>query len=380
MHRSLYLERIRKAFKTHPVVALLGPRQSGKTTLANDYIQHEAPDFVKRNYFDLERNTDLARLKMPQLSLEGLKDLIVIDEIQRIPELFPTIRVLVDHNKSQQYLILGSASRDLIQQSSETLAGRIHYIEVSPFSFEETHDLNKLWLRGGFPRSYLAANDEESYIWRREYIQTFLERDIPNLGIRIPPVQLRRFWMMLTHYHGNIFNASEIGVALGLNHKTIRSYLDILLGTFMMRELPAWFENISKRQVKSPKIYFRDSGILHYMLNIANEDNLYHHAKLGVSWEGFALEAIIRHHQATEGEYYFWASQSHAELDLLIIKNGKRLGFEFKYTDMPQVTKSMNIAMSDLKLDQLWVIFPGKENFPLANNIEAYGLEGYLKT
>lgn len=378
MRRERYISRIQKAFETHKIVALLGPRQCGKTTLANDYINHEHYPIKTKNYFDLEKNTDLARLANPQLALESLEGLIVIDEIQRIPELFPTIRVLADQIKTQRYLILGSASRDLIRQSSETLAGRIQYIETTPFSYEETHHMDQLWLRGGFPLSYLAKTDENSYIWRREYTQTFLERDIPNLGIRISPMELRRFWMMIAHYHGNIFNASEIGKSLGLNHKTIRNYTDILIGTFMLREIPPWFENISKRQIKSPKIYFRDSGILHYLLNIPNDESLYHHPKLGASWEGFALESIIRHHEASDGEYYFWATQGHAELDLLIIKNGKRLGFEFKYTDLPKVTKSMTIAMVDLKLDKLFIIFPGKESFSLTNNIDAIGLENYL--
>lgn len=378
MRREQYIQRIQKAFDIHKVVALLGPRQCGKTTLAHNFIDHEYQKIQTKNYFDLENITDLARLANPQLALESLEGLIVIDEIQRIPELYPTIRVLVDQKENQRYLILGSASRDLIRQSSETLAGRIQYIETTPFSYEETRHINHLWLRGGFPLSFLSKNDEDSYIWRREYTQTFLERDIPNLGIRISPLELRRFWMMIAHYHGNIFNASEIGKSLGLNHKTIRSYTDILVGTFMLREIPAWFENISKRQIKSPKIYFRDSGILHYLLNIPDENSLYHHPKLGASWEGFALESVIRHHEAVDGEYYFWATQGQAELDLLIIKNGKRLGFEFKYTDMPKITKSMTIAIENLKLDNLFIIFPGKKSFPLTAHINAVGLEDYL--
>jgi uncharacterized protein len=378
MKRSNYLERIAKAFETHRVVALLGPRQCGKTTLAKDFIAQQASFFNKKNYFDLEKNTDLGRLTNPQLALEALDGLIVIDEIQRIPELFPTIRVQVDEIKTQRYLILGSASTELIHQSSESLAGRIHYLEVTPFSYEEAQQFEQLWVRGGFPLSYLAANDEASYIWRREYIQTFLERDIPNLGIRIPPPQLRRFWMMLAHYHGNLLNASEIGKSMALTHKTIRHYFDILVGTFMIRELPPWFENISKRQIKSSKLYLRDSGILHYLLGIVDEPALFNHPKLGASWEGFALESIIRHHQAVEGEYYFWATQAQAELDLLIIKNGQRWGFEFKYTDRPKFTKSMAIAMEDLKLDSLTVIVPGDHDFPLAHHVNVCGLQKHL--
>ncbi len=380
MQRPGYIEYIEQAFNVHPVIALLGPRQCGKTTLARDYLKQIPGTFQESNYFDLEKNSDLARLHNPQLAFEHLTGLIVIDEIQRRPELFPLLRVLVDEpEKKQRYLILGSASRDLIKQSSETLAGRIQYIEINPFSYAETQETKNLWLRGGFPRSYLARNDRESFQWRDSYVQTFLEKDIPNLGIQIPPPQLRRFWMMLAHYHGNIFNASEIGKSLNLSHNTIRYYTDILAGTFMIRQLPPWFENISKRQVKSPKIYFRDSGIWHFLLGIDNMNSLHLHPKLGASWEGFALEEILRVHRAIEGEYYFWATHGQAELDLFIIKHGKRLGFEFKYTDSPKITKSMLIAMEDLKLDQLVVIYPGKETFPLNKGITACGLEAYLK-
>lgn len=379
MLRKDFITRINQVFSIHPIVALLGPRQCGKTTLARDYIATLGAQFLPQNYFDLENPTDLARLMEAQLALTPLQNLIVIDEIQRIPELFPVLRVLVDEpNQQRRFLILGSASRELIQQTSETLAGRIGYLELTPFSYPEVDNLQQLWLRGGFPRSYLAGNDEESYIWRENYIRTFLEVDIPNLGIQIPPLQLRRFWMMLAHYHGNLFNASEIGRSLNLSHKTIQHYADILSGTFMMRQLPAWFENISKRQVKTPKIYFRDSGIFHSLLGIDSEQALLLTPKLGSSWEGFALEQIIRHHQAEMGEYYFWGTHAHAELDLLIIKRNKKLGFEFKYTDSPKKTKSMLIALEDLQLDSLTVIYPGKYEFALSKQITACGLQSYL--
>lgn len=379
MKRERILHDIQQAFRIHKIVALLGPRQCGKTTLAKAYISQSEKSFKLENYFDLEKNSDLARLEQPQLSLENLKNLVVIDEIQRKSELFPTLRVLVDEPTAHQYLILGSASRDLIKQSSESLAGRIRYLEITPFSYNETHELKKLFLRGGFPKAYLGENDEDSYIWRESYVQTFLEQDIPNLGFRIPAQQLRRFWMMLAHYHGNIFNASEIGKSLMLNHKTIRHYLDILVGTFMIRELPPWYENISKRQVKSSKIYFRDSGLLHYLMGIKNHHDLSMNPKLGSLWEGFALEQILRHLKVTDGEYYFWSTHAQAELDLLIIKNGKRIGFEFKYTDMPKTTRSMHISITDLKLDHLYVIYPDGVRFPLSDKITACGLETYLQ-
>ena len=379
MQRARFVKQINTLFKVHPIVALLGPRQCGKTTLAKHYIQLKNGKLPQENYFDLENVTDLARLASPHMALESLKGLIVVDEIQRRPDLFPALRVLADHkSKSQRYLILGSASRDLIRQSSETLAGRIGYMELTPFSYPETKHIQKLWVRGGFPRAYLAKDDGRSQIWREDYIQTFLERDIPNLGIQVPPRQLRRFWMMLAHYHGNLFNASEIGRALGINYKTVQHYLDILTGTFMIRELPPWFENISKRQVKASKIYFRDSGVLHSLLGISSYSALLTSPKIGASWEGFALEEIIRLHQAKVEECYFWATHGEAELDLLIIKNGKRLGFEFKYTDAPKMTKSMVVAQEYLGLDQLTIIYPGKHRFPVGRNIHAIGLERYM--
>ena len=374
--RQQALQAIKSAYKVHPIVAILGPRQCGKTTLAKEYAKQQT---IKVHHFDLENPHDLAKLEQPMLSLQELSGLIIIDEIQRQPDLFPILRVLADdQNIKRQFLILGSASRDLIQQSSETLAGRIGYLELTPFTYLETGDLNRLWLRGGFPRSYLARSNDTSLAWREAYISTFLERDIPNLGIKIPAMTLRRFWMMLSHYHGNVFNASEIGKSLGAAHTTIRNYLDILVGTFMIRQLPAWTENINKRQVKAPKIYFRDSGILHSLIGVTDRDSLLNHVKLGASWEGLALEQVIRYHSCSEGECYFWGIHGQAELDLLIIKPGMRLGFEFKYSETPKLSRSMQIAEATLGLDKLVIIHPGNSNFPLSETIRAIGLQQYL--
>lgn len=375
--REDYLTKIKRAFRTNPIVAILGPRQCGKTTLAKMFLDHYQKNSPV-THFDLENPLHLAQLESPLLAMENLKGYIVIDEIQRRPDLFPVLRVLADQKKRRKFLILGSASRDLIKQSSETLAGRIQYVELTPFTYEEVDDFPRLWLRGGFPRSYLAVSHAQSYEWRKSYIRTFLERDIPNLGIHIPPKTLQRFWMMLAHSHGHIFNSSDIGRSLGVAHTTARHYLDILTGTFMIRELSPWFENINKRQVKSPKIYFRDSGIFHSLLGIETREALLFHPKLGASWEGTALEEIIRHHNATPSEAYFWGIHEQAELDLLIVKNGKKLGYEIKFTDAPKLTPSMKAAQALLQLDSLSVIYPGKGRFPLGNGIEAMGLETAL--
>ena len=374
MKRPSYLEAIDRHFKVHPACAILGPRQVGKTTLAKAYIENHLK--VKAHFFDLENPLDLARLENPMLAFSKLSStLVVIDEVQLRPDLFPVLRVLVDQKERKQtFLILGSASRDLIRQSSETLAGRIGYVELAPFSLDETQNSPLLWLRGGFPRAFLASTNDESFLWRQSYITTFLERDIPNLGFQIPPQQMRRFWLMLAHYHGQIFNASELGRSLGISDHTVRRYLDLLAGTFMIRILLPWFENLGKRQIKSPKIYFRDSGILHALLGIREESELDSHPKLGSFWEGFALEEIIQKLHAAPEECYFWGTQAGAELDLLIIKDGKRLGFEFKYTDHPKITPSMKIAFEDLKLNHLYVVFPGDQSFPLAEQITAQGL------
>ena len=379
MERKQYIERISKYFKSHQIVGLLGPRQCGKTTLARKYanIQNSAN---RENYFDLEDARDYERLQKPQLVLEKLEGLVIIDEIQLMPSLFATLRVLVDREDSKaRFLILGSASRELINKSAETLAGRIAYIELPPFSYLETHNLDKLWLRGGFPRSYLAPNIEESNDWREFYITTFLEQDIPNLGIQIPAVSLRRFWTMLAHYHGNIFNASEFGRSFGSADTTIRKYLDILTGTFMVRQLQPWQENIKKRQVKAPKIYFRDSGLLHTLLNIFSEYDLQTNPKLGASWEGFALEEVVRVRQVKPHHCYFWATHTGAEIDLLIFEGNNKKGFEFKYTDAPKMTKSMRINSADLALDEMTVIYPGAVDYQLDDKIYVKGLKQYLE-
>ncbi len=374
MLRPQYLQEIATQLKVHPTCAILGPRQVGKTTLAQIYAAQHPQEEVHR--FDLENPLDLAKLENPMLALGKLSGLILIDEIQRRPELFPILRVLIDNKTvKRKFLILGSASRDLIRQSSESLAGRIGYIELTPFSLHEAHNAALLWLRGGFPLAFLAETNQESLLWRQSYILTFLERDIPNLGFQIPPQQMRRFWLMLVHYHGQIFNASELAKSLGISDHMVRKYLDILAGTFMIRILAPWFENLEKRQIKSPKIYFRDSGILHALLGFQEEKELDLYPKLGSFWEGFALEEILRQTHATAEESYFWGTPAGAELDLFILKNGKRIGFEFKYTDSPKITPSMRIALQDLKLDHLYLIFPGQDEFPMTEEITARGLE-----
>lgn len=377
MKRLAYLQLIENHFRVHPVLGILGPRQCGKTTLARMYAELFSPDLV--HYFDLEDPVSLAQMENPKLTLERLQGLIVIDEIQHLPDLFKLIRVLVDkENLQQKYLILGGASRELINQSSESLAGRIAYLELTPFSYAETGELENLWLRGGFPRSYLAHTIEDSCEWRAAYISTYLEQDLPSLGIHIPAQSLRRFWEMLSHYHGNILNASELGRSFGSADTTIRRYVDILSGTFMIRQLRPWHVNIKKRQVKASKIYFRDSGLFHSLLRIKTKDELNRHIKLGASWEGFALEEIIRKHQVKAYDCYFWQTHSGAELDLLLLLQDKKIGFEFKYADAPRSSKSMHISLEELELDHLYVIYPGTVAYPLTEKISVLGLKNYL--
>jgi predicted AAA+ superfamily ATPase len=375
MDRPNYLHRIAARFEVQPIVALLGPRQCGKTTLARMYAETLPGGCVTR--FDLEDPTDLAALAEPKLALQGLEGLVVIDEIQRRPELFPVLRVLVDRpDNPARFLILGSASRDLIRQSSESLAGRIGYIELTPFQLRETglQSAERLWLRGGFPPSFLATGEVASLQWRKDYVATFLERDLPSLGIGIASESLRRFWIMLAHYHGQTVNFSELGRSFGAADTTIRRYLDILEATFMVRLLRPWHENLGKRQVKAPKLYLRDSGLFHTLLGIPDRAALLRHPKLGPSWEGFALEETLRALAAEPGDAYFWATHAGAELDLLVHSGVKRLGFEVKYTDRPRVTRSMRSALQDLALDRLTVVYPGDRRMQLAERIEAIGL------
>lgn len=376
MKRENFLTKIANRFKTFKVVALLGPRQCGKTTLARKYIE-KIGGVPAENYFDLEDPLALGRLENPKLALEALEGLIVIDEIQRKPELFPLIRVLVDDAKvKRQFLILGSASRELIKQGSESLAGRINYLELTPFTPKEVgyENFDKIWLRGGYPLSYLAESEEQSKLWLKSYVATFLERDIPQLGFNLPSQSMRRVWTMLTHYHGQTMNYSEIGRALALDDMTIRRYVDILAGTFMIRVLRPWSSNLKKREVKAPKIFFRDSGIFHSLLGVGNKNELLTNPKLGASWEGLALEMIIRNSEAETEDCYFWGVHQQGELDLLIIKDGKRLGYEIKYSDTPSLSDFAKTIPELLKLDEFNVIYPGDKTFPIEKGINAVGI------
>ncbi len=356
------VKQIKASFRVHPAVALTGPRQCGKTTLAR---MIEAVEDTC-TFFDLEKAVDRRRLETPEQTLSSLQGLIVLDEIQRMPEIYETLRVLMDRpGNPARFLLLGSASPELIRGISESLAGRIGFVDVGGFNVRETGTitLRKLWLRGGFPRSFLAANDADSVSWRESFIRTFLERDIPQLGIRVPSETLRRFWTMIAHYHGQVWNAAEFARALGANEITARRYLDILAGAFMVRILPPWFENLKKRQVKAPKIYVRDTGLLHSLLGFVSEQDLTGHPKLGASWEGFVIEqllSILDTRSAT-----FWGTHGGAELDILVTIHGRRYGFECKYADAPGSTKSMRQALSDLSLEHLWVVYPGKESYAL---------------
>lgn len=378
LERRSHVSAIRNLFRSHPVVAILGPRQVGKTTLARLYAGSTT---FRTQHFDLEDEDDLARLSEPTLALSHLRGLVIIDEIQRRPELFPALRVLVDQPKTRRrFLVLGSASPELLRQSSETLAGRIAYHELPGFSIEEVgiDAANRLWLRGGFPRSFLAKSEAISQDWRKHFVRTFLERELSQFGFNVSPSVLRRFWTMVAHYHGQLWNASEVGASLGLADTTVRRHLDLMTATFMIRQLLPWSENLGKRQVKSPKVYIADSGILHTLLGINRKVELESNPKLGASWEGFLLDQVVQHMKAQREECFFWRTHQGAELDLLIVRGKKRLGFEFKRTSAPTVTKSMHIAVQDLHLDSLHVIHGGARSFPMADGIRAVAADQIL--
>ncbi len=365
---------VRAALRRSRVVALVGPRQCGKTTLAREFV---APDSL--NYFDLEDPQSLGRLSEPDIALRPLRKLVVIDEVQRRPDLFPLLRVLADRRPLRaRFLILGSASPDLLRQSSESLAGRIETVPLEGFRLSDLGAAaqGRHWLRGGFPLAYTARTETDSMAWRRRFLPTFVERDLPQLGITIPGPALRRFWNMVAHYHGQIWNAAELARALNVNEATVRRYLDLMAGVLMLRRLPPWFENIGKRQVKAPKVYVRDTGLLHALLGIANRHDLEFHPKVGASWEGYAVEEVLKSFRPDDA--YYWATHNGAEIDLVLFKGGRRIGVECKRADAPSLTTSMRIALANLKLDWLYVLYPGDKTYSLAPKVEVVPLAKFV--
>jgi uncharacterized protein len=371
LERPQELAAVRSLLRRHPIVGIIGARQIGKTTLARQLAaEHPRPS----EYFDLEDPGDIARLADPMLTLRPLRGLVILDEIHRLPGLFTILRVLADRpRRPARFLVLGSASPELLQQSAETLAGRIAYHELSGFTLGEigAKDQERLWLRGGFPRSYLAHSLAESFEWRSQFVQTFLERDMPQLGLTVKPVTLRRFWTMLAHYHGQTWNASEFARSFGVADTTVRRYLDGLTFALVVRRLQPWFANVGKRQVKAPKVYLRDSGLMHALLNLRTLRDVQGHPKLGASWEGFVLEQVIHHLGAAANECFFWATHTGAELDLLVVRGNRRIGLEIKRTSAPALTPSMRSALTDLDLQSLTVVHAGEHTFALAPKVRA---------
>ena len=369
--RSGLAERVRRALRDNPSALLVGPRQCGKTTLARQVAAGR-----RATWFDLEDPATPLRADSARQVLAPLRGLVVIDEFQRQPGLFEVLRVLLDRRPlPARFLILGSASPELVKGASESLAGRVAYCEMGGFQVDEVpperHEA--LWIRGGFPRSFLARTDAASLAWRSDFIQSFLERDVPQLGVRVPAPTLRRFWTMLAHYHGQTWNAAELGRAIGTGENAVRHYLDVLTGAYMVRQLPPWFENVGKRLVKSPKVYVRDSGLLHALLSVGTRLEVRAHPKLGASWEGFALNQALRL-LGGEHDAYFYGTHGGAELDLFVIRRGRRWGLEFKHDDAPRMTKSMHAALADLKLEHLFVVHPGERSSPLAARVSTVGL------
>lgn len=370
IERKRWLSDLQAALKRSRVVALLGPRQSGKTTLARQILPGSST-----GYFDLEDPRSLARLAAPMTALAPLRGIVVIDEIQRRPDLFPVLRVLADRRPAPaRFLILGNASAALLRQASETLAGRLETVVLTGFGLDEmgASSERRHWRRGGFPRAWLARSERDSYVWRRELISTYLERDLPQLGVGIPAPTLRRFWTMLAHYHGGVWNAAEAARSLGTSEPTARRYLDLLAGMYLVRVLQPWHENLQKRQVKSPKVYVRDSGLLHALLGLASERDLLSHPKVGASWEGYAVEETLR--AVRPDDAYFWGTHNGAELDLLLFSAGRRYGVEAKFEDAPRMTRSMQVALADLKLERLVILYPGDTTYSLEQNVEAVPL------
>jgi predicted AAA+ superfamily ATPase len=369
--RLARLREIEAAVRRSPVTALLGPRQCGKTTLARQFAERRGAE-----YFDLESPSDLRRLENPELVLGAERKLVILDEVQARPDLFNVLRVLVDNpNRTPRFLILGSAAPSLVRGVSETLAGRVEFVELTGFDAQEAgaDAWERLWIRGGFPRAFLARSAADSVRWREGFIRTFLERDIPQLGITIPAAAMRRFWTMLAHYHGQTWNGSDLARSMGLSDKTVRTYLDILTGTFMVRQLQPWHQNVGKRQIKAPKIYLRDSGVLHTLLDLDDRRALLGHPRVGASWEGFAIEQVLA--AVRPAEAYYWGTYGGAELDLFFVVNGQRHGVEVKFSDAPAVTRSMRTALDDLSLDHLWIVYPGRHRYRADERITAWPLE-----
>ena len=368
--RSAILDRICAALARTPVVVLTGPRQCGKTTLARELLSEDSP-----NYFDLEDPLSLARLDEPKTALEPLQGLVVIDEIQRRPDLFPVLRVLADRKKQPaQFLILGSASGELLRQSSESLAGRMERIEIGGFTVAEVglQSVAKLWRRGSFPLAFLARTEMDSLAWRKQFIQTLLERDLPQWGVRVPAAALLRFWTMVAHYHGQTWNAAEPARALGVNPSTSRRYLDLLTDALMVRQLQPWHVNLGKRQVKMPKIYVRDSGLLHQLFGLGTEKAILSHPRVGASWEGFVIEQVLG--AESHDEAYFWATHQGAEIDLILRRGDRLFGVECKRVDAPRLTPSIRIALDDLRLERVSIVYPGTKRFALTDRVEAVPL------
>jgi predicted AAA+ superfamily ATPase len=377
LSRARLTDRVRTALRRARAVVLVGPRQSGKSTLARQFVASDDP-----LYFDLENPLDRARLAEPMSALAPLQDLVVVDEVQHAPALFGVLRVLIDRpqriQQPGQYLLLGSASPGLLQQTGESLAGRLEVVEVSGFSLDEVgiDGQDTLWHRGGYPLSFLAGSDEDSLAWRLNAVNRLLEADLPQFGINVPAPAMLRFWRMLAHYHGQVWNAAEPARSLGVSEPTVRRYLDALTQTFMLRQLQPWYENLGKRQVKASKVYFRDTGLLHALSGVRSLPELLAHPRSGASWEGFALEQVLR--IAEPDEAYFWATHNGAELDLLMLKSGRRVGVEVKRADAPRLSPSMRIAMADLKLDALYVVYPGDRRYRIADGVEAVPLGALL--